>query len=152
MAYDAAGARVGAAGHFASRLTAALITKGGIEPTPESAADTFAELTEAALTVLNGLEGASVQQTAKVIKANFPGTTEVGNEPTVKGGKLRFIGGSGDDHPSWIFEAARKAGVTAVYDNREDLAENPKRPWYKQAEPEVDRDDAKAFWPPRKGS
>jgi hypothetical protein len=142
MAYDNAGARIGAAGHFASRLTAALIAKGGIEPTEQAAADSFADLVGMTLAVLDGLEAVP----SNVVKAAFPGTTEV-NEPTTAESALRIIKPMDDNHPAWLFEAAAKAGVTAVWDNRGDLAKNSKLPWYKQAEPESS--DPRPFWPPR---
>lgn len=148
MAYDANGARLGAAGHFASRLTAALITSGQV--TKEQAADTFADLTADCLAVINGLEGVSTVEQALV---NEMGATPVAPAPAAAPATaqpaLRVIGQQGDV-PAWLLADAAKAGVTAVYDNRSDLAENPKRPWFKQAEPKVaNARDAKGFWPPR---
>lgn len=141
MAYDNQGARIGAAGHFASRITAALITSGQV--TKDEAADVFADFTDNCLTVLNGMEGQTPVRTVEEAL-----TKEVGATPAVAQDALRIIGGDGSPHPDWLFRDAAKAGVTAVYDNRGDLAQNPKRPWYKQAEPNVGR-DAKGFWPPR---
>lgn len=146
MAYDNNGARIGAAGHFASRITSALITSGQV--TKAEAADTFADFTQACLDVLNGLEGASTPAPAPQRTAEQAVTQEFGATPVVEQPSLRIIGDSGEPHPAWLFTDAAKAGVTAVYDNRKDLAQNPKRPWYKQAEPNVGR-DAKGFWPPR---
>lgn len=149
MAYDNNGARIGAAGHFASRITAALIAQGGIAPTEEAAADAFADLTSRCLDVLNALEGSPAptpQAAQAAVEAAFPGTTEVAT-PVVSQEPLRIISGDGSPAPAWLFEAAAKAGVTAVFDNRGDLAANPKRPWFKQAEPKVDK--PKGFWPPR---
>lgn len=48
--------------------------------------------------------------------------------------------------PTWLFDAAAKAGVTEVYDNRDGLNDNPKRPWFKST---TGGKDAPAFWPPR---
>lgn len=143
MAYDNNGARIGAAGHFASRITAALITSGQISKA--EASDTFADLTADCLAVLNGLEGGSSAE--NVIRANFPGTETVATPPQ-SGGGLRVIGGDGTPVPEWLAADAAKKGVTAVYDNRADLAQNPKRPWFKQAEPKAD--EPAAFWPPRR--
>jgi hypothetical protein len=152
MAYDQSGARIGAAGHFASRMTAALIASGGIEATPAAAADTFADLTADCLTVLNGLESVpTLASTEAKLREAFPGTVvEIHQDlPQELSPGVRIIGGNGDPAPAWLYEEAKKAGVTAVFDNREDLQRNPKLPWFKQAEPEVDSQDRKPFWPPR---
>lgn len=46
--------------------------------------------------------------------------------------------------PSWLIDACKRDGVTEVYDNRGDLAANPKRPWFKAV-----NDKEKAYWPPK---
>jgi hypothetical protein len=46
--------------------------------------------------------------------------------------------------PSWLTSACKRDGVTEVYDNRADLAANPKRPWFKAV-----NDKEKAYWPPK---
>lgn len=46
--------------------------------------------------------------------------------------------------PAWLITACQKDGVTEVYDNRGDLAANPKRPWFKAV-----NDKEKAYWPPK---
>lgn len=54
----------------------------------------------------------------------------------------------GDQHgplPSWLVEAAAAAGVTEVWDNRDKLSENAKRPWFKEV-----GGNEKPFWPPKK--
>jgi hypothetical protein len=52
--------------------------------------------------------------------------------------------------PDWLASAAAKAGVTSVWDNRDGLAQNPKRPWFKAADGTKDgRGQDVAFWPPR---
>jgi hypothetical protein len=143
--YDAAGARVGAAGHFASRLTAALVASGQVAKA--DVLDTFADFTVGALDVLNGLE---TQPTASITPIRPPATAleqELGASPATTATGLRIIGALNDEHPAWLFEAAAKKGVTAVFDNRADLATNSKRPWYKQAEPASE--DPAPFWPPR---
>jgi hypothetical protein len=47
--------------------------------------------------------------------------------------------------PDWLVIEAVQAGVTSVYDNRDQVA-GTKRPWFKATE---GGKDAKAFWPPR---
>lgn len=54
----------------------------------------------------------------------------------------------GDQHgplPEWLFVEASRAGISEVYDNRNSLAENPKRPWFRG----TGGKDAPAFWPPK---
>lgn len=46
--------------------------------------------------------------------------------------------------PAWLVSACQRDGVTEVYDNRGDLAANPKRPWFKAV-----NDKEKAYWPPK---
>jgi predicted rRNA methylase YqxC with S4 and FtsJ domains len=45
--------------------------------------------------------------------------------------------------PDWLIKACKRDGVTTVYDNRDSLALNPKRPSFKAVDAE------KAYWPPR---
>jgi hypothetical protein len=45
--------------------------------------------------------------------------------------------------PDWLVLEAAQAGVTQVWDNRNQLAQNPKRPWFKDANGD------KAFWAPK---
>jgi hypothetical protein len=48
------------------------------------------------------------------------------------------------DLPNWLIDACKKDGITKVYDNRDGLSANPKRPWFKAVD-----DKEKAYWPPR---
>ena len=45
--------------------------------------------------------------------------------------------------PEWLIKACKRDGVSKVYDNRDGLAANPKRPSFKAVDAE------KAYWPPR---
>ncbi len=58
-------------------------------------------------------------------------------------GSLQIAGKQHGDLPDWLIKACKRDGVTKVYDNRDGLSENAKRPWFKA----VDAD--KAYWPPR---
>jgi hypothetical protein len=52
--------------------------------------------------------------------------------------------------PDWLLSQCAAHGVTAVFDNRDGLAVNPKRPWFKAADgTKNNRGDDMAFWPPR---
>jgi hypothetical protein len=48
--------------------------------------------------------------------------------------------------PDWLVLEAFQAGVSEVYDNRADVLDNPKRPWFKAT---TGGKEAKAFWAPR---
>lgn len=50
--------------------------------------------------------------------------------------------------PSWLIAACRKAGVRKVFDNRDQLAEHPTRPWFRQADAQQGA-KVQAFWPPK---
>jgi hypothetical protein len=45
--------------------------------------------------------------------------------------------------PEWLLVSASADGITEVWDNRDGLTENPKRPWFKSTT------GNKAYWPPR---
>jgi hypothetical protein len=47
--------------------------------------------------------------------------------------------------PDWLILQAKEAGVSEVYDNRDQVA-GTKRPWFKAT---TGGKDAKAFWPPK---
>jgi len=52
--------------------------------------------------------------------------------------------------PEWLAVQAAAAGVTQVWDNRDGLAVNPKRPWFKAADGTKNaKGQDVAFWPPR---
>lgn len=46
--------------------------------------------------------------------------------------------------PEWLIKACKRDGINRVYDNRDGLTQNPKRPWFKAVD-----DKEKAYWPPR---
>lgn len=76
-------------------------------------------------------------QDAATIQRAFPQATEVAFAVAVAGKQH-------GDLPEWLIEACRRDGITKVYDNRDGLSANPKRPWFKA----VDNKE-KAYWPPR---
>jgi hypothetical protein len=83
--------------------------------------------------------GPSQAEAVEMIKSSF-NATEV--EPNT-GFSVAIAGKQHGPLPDWLVKACRKDGVTKVYDNRDGLETNPKRPWFKS----VDGD--KAYWPPR---
>lgn len=64
--------------------------------------------------------------------------------PASGGFSVRIKGTQHGPIPDWLASACRAKGVTEVWDNRDRLADNPKRPWFKSTTSED------AFWAPRK--
>jgi hypothetical protein len=62
---------------------------------------------------------------------------------TVGGFQVRIKGNQHGPIPAWLNTECAKVGVTEVWDNRDGLAANPKRPWFKAVQGD------KAFWAPR---
>ena len=58
-------------------------------------------------------------------------------------GGVQIAGQQHGEIPDWLIKACKRDGVTKVYDNRDGLSINPKRPWFKA----VDAD--KAYWAPK---
>ena len=56
---------------------------------------------------------------------------------------LQIVGKQHGDLPDWLIKACKRDGVTKVYDNRDGLSINPKRPWFKAV------DEDKAYWAPK---
>jgi hypothetical protein len=74
----------------------------------------------------------------QTLTASFPTAT-----PHSGGFDVRIKGKQHGPMPEWLAEACLSKGVTEVWDNRDGLAANPKRPWFKS----TNTNDA--FWPPR---
>jgi hypothetical protein len=62
---------------------------------------------------------------------------------SAKGDGVTIKGNQWGPIPDWLILEASQAGVTQVWDNRDQLAANPKRPWFKDANGD------KAFWAPK---
>lgn len=92
--------------------------------------------------MLESIYGRSVHNDTEVnevrmVQQAFPDATEVDMSVKVRGDQH-------GDLPSWLIAACKRDGITEVYDNRDGLAANPKRPWFKAV-----NDKEKAYWPPR---
>jgi hypothetical protein len=114
----------------------------------------WAEAYEAVVEVMLNSQGmavseapapAPVQQTPtqqardeQALMASFPTAT-----PVSGGFQVRIKGKQHGPLPEWLAEACLAKGVTEVWDNRDGLAANPKRPWFKAT------NGNDAFWPPR---
>jgi hypothetical protein len=97
-------------------------------------ADNFEAVTELLMEAIYG--GAQSTPEAMVAKA-FPQATSAGFTVSIKNDQQGPI-------PEWLVSSCQRDGVTEVYDNRADLAANPKRPWFKAV-----NDKEKAYWPPK---
>jgi len=80
-------------------------------------------------------EMSKVQNTAPKMRITQASSAK-GDSVTIKGDQWGPI-------PDWLVLEAAQAGVTQVWDNRNQLAQNPKRPWFK------DVNGDKAFWAPK---
>ena len=97
-------------------------------------ADNFDAVTELLMSAIYG--GAQTTPDAMVAMA-FPQATSAGFTVSIKNDQQGPI-------PEWLISSCQRDGVTEVYDNRADLAANPKRPWFKAV-----NDKEKAYWPPK---
>jgi hypothetical protein len=82
----------------------------------------------------------SAQEEAMIVKA-FPEATPV--QVPSSGFAVRIKGKQHGPIPEWLNEACAVKGVTEVWDNRDGLQSNPKRPWFKS----TSTNDA--FWAPK---
>ena len=96
----------------------------------------YGESTQAAATAQNN-------NVVQMIKESFSGSTEVSSEQSKSSGSLKIVGKQHGDIPDWLIKACKRDGVDKVYDNRDGLEANAKRPHFKAVEAE------KAYWPPR---
>jgi hypothetical protein len=78
-----------------------------------------------------------------MVKETF-NAEEVTKPSTTSTGAVQIAGQQHGEIPDWLIKACKRDGVTKVYDNRDGLAQNPKRPWFKAVD-----DKEKAYWPPR---
>jgi hypothetical protein len=79
----------------------------------------------------------------KMVKEAFNAEEVSVSETTTASGPVSVKGKQHGPLPEWLIKACKRDGVTTVYDNRDGLAANPKRPSFKAVDAE------KAYWPPR---
>lgn len=86
----------------------------------------------------------SAQQTNNVVtmvKEAFNATEVTATSTPFTG--VTIVGKQHGDIPEWLIKACKRDGISRVYDNRDGLTQNPKRPHFKAVDAE------KAYWPPR---
>ena len=105
--------------------------------------------------VLDGIKEAHNVAPTQAITGAFPGAT-VTAAPAAAQAQAptnMTVQVKGTQHgplPDWLLAECAANGVTSVWDNRDGLAINPKRPWFKAADgTKNQRGDDMAFWPPR---
>jgi hypothetical protein len=115
----------------AAKIAADLVTR---EATTEEKLGEFAIL----FTSIKDIVFEAIGSSAPVMETQSTTSTSASS-----GGNLTVAGKQHGDLPDWLIKACKRDGVTKVYDNRDGLAINPKRPWFK------DTDSDKAYWAPR---
>lgn len=97
-------------------------------------------VTEMVFDSINSRTG-DTAQVMQLVQKTFPNATEVSGDS--QGFTVSVQGEQHGELPAWLLAACKRDGVTRVFDNRNQLAENPKRPWFKA----VGQD--KAYWEPK---
>jgi hypothetical protein len=95
-------------------------------------------------------EMGKVERTAAASRGYLPRSTTAFPDspkpsPMAEANGVRVRGNQFGELPDWLVLDAFQAGVTEVYDNRDQVA-GTKRPWFKAT---TGGKDAKAFWPPK---
>ena len=91
-------------------------------------------------------EATAVEQNNYIIekvKEEFNATQVVTSASTAPFTGVTIVGKQHGPIPEWLIKACKRDGVSKVYDNRDGLELNPKRPSFKAVDAE------KAYWPPR---
>ena len=104
----------------------------------------FSSITEIIMEQIYGGETSQTQNNNIIQMAKDTFNAEEVNAPM--SGSSETVKVKGTQHgplPEWLIKACKRDGVTTVYDNRDGLAANPKRPSFKAVAAE------KAYWPPR---
>ena len=78
-----------------------------------------------------------------VTQSTAPQWAQQATQQQNSGFQVRVKGKQHGDIPAWLHSECAKKGVTEVWDNRDGLSANPKRPWFKST---TSND---AFWAPK---
>lgn len=125
-----------------AKIAADLTTK---DEDTQVTADRFGILlnlvTEMVFDSINSRTNTGTSSVVQMVQKAFPSATEVTADS--QGFTVTVQGEQHGELPAWLLAACKRDGVTRVFDNRNQLAENPKRPWFKA----VGQD--KAYWEPK---
>lgn len=136
-------------GQVAAKIAADISVASGGDPATlgmllAAWADAFKVINDE-MGTFHGWDDAEEAAVAAVTKA-FNARPVEDRTPTAKTTSgIRVAGKQHGELPDWLIKDAAAAGVSEVWDNRDKLADNSKRPWFKA----VNGD--KAFWPPKGG-
>lgn len=130
----------------AAKIAADLTPKGDDVNTNIVNWVTAFEAVSEALLATHGMNGMTPEQVEDTVIAAFSGTPvpSAPAAPAPSGFQVRIKGKQHGPIPAWLNDACAAKGVTEVWDNRDGLAVNPKRPWFKAV------NGTDAFWEPRK--
>jgi hypothetical protein len=112
-----------------------------------------------ALTAEHGFDSTSTDPSSAIMEA-FPNTVMVESEgqpqytpaprQATTGGGIQVAGTQHGPLPDWLASQCAASGVSRVWDNRDGLAQNAKRPWFKAADGTKNaKGEDIAFWPPK---
>lgn len=125
-----------------AKIAADLTTK---DEDTQVTADRFGILlnlvTEMVFDSINSRTNTGTASVVQMVQKAFPSATEVTADS--QGFTVTVQGEQHGELPAWLLAACKRDGVTRVFDNRNQLADNPKRPWFKA----VGQD--KAYWEPK---
>lgn len=125
-----------------AKIAADLTTK---DEDTQVTADRFGILlnlvTEMVFDSINSRTNTGTSSVVQMVQKTFPSATEVTADS--QGFTVTVQGEQHGELPAWLLAACKRDGVTRVFDNRNQLADNPKRPWFKA----VGQD--KAYWEPK---
>ena len=137
------------AAKIASELTGITQTDGNLDSIQAAYLDHF----DFVLTALNDAHGgATAPASVPTILANTEQNVVNAFNATYEsaGAALQVKGIQHGPIPAWLVEACSKAGVTAVFDNRDTATAENRRPMFKAADGTTDKNGKPlAFWPPR---
>lgn len=85
----------------------------------------------------------TTEQAIANVQAAFPNATVQAEGTSTGGMTVRVKGKQHGPIPDWLVAQCAAKGVTEVWDNRDGLAANPKRPWFKST------NSNDAFWAPK---
>jgi hypothetical protein len=130
-----------------AKIAADLTDKSiGVDERIGEYATLFSSISEIIMDAIYGDAVAAEKQNAAVVamvKDAFNAEeVAVGAAPAASG-SVTVVGKQHGALPDWLIKACKRDGVTKVYDNRDGLAANAKRPHFKAVDAE------KAYWPPR---